>query len=142
MNFPSDELERFGISRKLGIDWKNTNDVTTRLGYACKYFPFDVSVEKKKRKANLPSLSLSSNRKRKETPFVPSKWHILSSRRSFQLSRRFIRVLAAHHRGVNGASSAPWRAAGGEKSVVGSPKTLRGASIAILEAGELPSNRR
>lgn len=45
-----ENTERFGISRKLGIDWKNTNDVTTRLGYACKYFPFVVSVEKKKEK--------------------------------------------------------------------------------------------
>lgn len=60
-----------------------------------------------------------------------------------QVSRSFAVVLAAHHRGVNGASSAPKRAARSWKSVASLPrKTFRGTMIAILEAVDLLANRR
>lgn len=109
-----ENTERFGMLSKAWNrleKYERRNDAIIRLGYACKYFPFVVSVEKKKRKANLPSPSLSSNRKRKETPFVPSKWHILSSRRSFPegsfaSSQRIIAVSTAHHRHPGGQQEA------------------------------------
>lgn len=108
-----ENTERFGMSRKLGIDWKNTNDVTTRLGYACKYFPFVVSVEKKKEKQIflLRACRRIVNAK-KHLSYLPSG---ISFHRgdpsnfpegSFASSQRIIAVSTAHHRHPGGQQEA------------------------------------